>query len=336
MVNIDQKVPARTGVTRDIFDQEILPAGKPVVLKGLVAHWPVVQAARQSLDALGQYIQQRDSGAPVEAMVGQPAMKGRYFYNEEMSDFNYKKGETTLSLIVDQLLKTADGPAPLMIYAGSTPSGDAMPDFARENPMPLLNNAVEPRLWLGNTSRVAAHYDNSRNIACCVAGTRRFTLFPPDQIGNLYLGPLEYTMAGPPASMVDFHAPDYARYPKFRDAEKAGLIADLEPGDAIYVPSLWWHHVESDGPLNLLVNYWWMPAGAGSVLESVMLALLALRDQPKPEKEAWRSFFEHYVFSDDAAQAGKHLPPRWQTITGPKTAARDAMIMQFLRNKLFG
>jgi hypothetical protein len=117
-----------------------------------------------------------------------------------------------------------------------------------------------------------------------VAGKRRFTLFPPDQIGNLYLGPLEFTMAGPPASMVDFHAPDYDRYPKFRDAEKAGLIADLEPDDAIYVPSLWWHHVESEGPLNLLVNYWWMPVGAGSVLEPLMLSLLALRDQPRPKK----------------------------------------------------
>jgi Cupin-like domain len=336
MINIEKKLPERVGVTRQIFEEEILPAGTPVVLKQVVAHWPIIAAARESAMTLGAYLKQRDRGAPVDTMVGQPAMKGRYFYNEDMSGFNYEKGRTTLSHIVDQLLATAAGPPPLMIYAGSAPVGDALPDFAQENMMPLLNPAIEPRLWLGNTSRVAAHYDNSRNIACCVAGKRRFTLFPPDQIGNLYLGPLEFTMAGPPASMVDFHAPDYERYPKFRDAEKAGMVADLEPGDAIYVPSLWWHHVEAEGPLNLLVNYWWMPAGAGSVLEPLMLSLVALRDQPDAEKEAWRSFFEHYVFGENAHQVGSHLPQRWQTITGPKNPARDEMILQFVKNKLFG
>lgn len=335
MVTIEQRVPQRENVTRQIFEEEILTAGKPVVLKGLVAHWPVVDAARQSNAALGAYLKQHDSKVPVETFVGQPEMKGRYFYNEDMSGFNYEKGETTLSHIVDQLLLTAGGPPPLMIYAGSTPSSEAMPDFARDNVMPLLNPGIEPRLWLGNTSRVAAHYDNSRNVACCVAGTRRFTLFPPDQISNLYIGPMEFTMAGPPASMVDFHAPDYDHYPKFRDAAKAGMIAELEPGDAIYVPSLWWHHVEADGPFNLLANYWWMPSGAGPSLESMLLAIVGLRDQPEPEKRAWRSFFEHYIFGAEADQVSNHLPQKWRNVTGPKSADRDVYILDFIKTRLF-
>lgn len=333
MVTIEQRVPQRVNVTRQNFEEEILTAGKPVVLKGLVAHWPVVEAARRSNTALGAYLKQRDSKVPVETFVGQPEDKGRYFYNEDMSGFNYEKGATTLSHIVDQLLLTADGPPPLMIYAGSAPSSEAMPEFASENVMPLLNPGIEPRLWLGNSSRVAAHYDNSRNVACCVAGTRRFTVFPPDQIGNLYIGPLEYTMAGPAASMVDFHSPDYDRYPKFREAEKAGMIADLEPGDAIYLPSLWWHHVEADGPFNLLANYWWMPSGSGPAFESLLLALLAIRDQPQPEKDAWRDMFEHYVFGSEAASVSHHLPAKWQTVTGPKHASRDDMIMNFIRTR---
>ena len=202
MLRIEKRVAERSDVTRQIFEDEIVPGGQPVLLKGLVKHWPVVRAAEQSLNALGEYLKERDSGHPVQTFVGQPEMKGRYFYNADISGFNYEKGETTLSHIVNQLLNTADGRPPLMIYAGSAPSGDAVPQFADENVMPLLDQDVEPRLWIGNTSRVAAHYDNSRNIACCVSGTRRFTIFPPDQIGNLYLGPLEFTMAGPPASMV--------------------------------------------------------------------------------------------------------------------------------------
>jgi Cupin-like domain len=334
MVNIDKNVPYRAGVTRQVFEDEILPAGQPVVLKGLVGGWPVVNAAQKSNAELGRYLKEHSSGTPIETFVGRPEMKGRYFYNDEMDGFNFEKLKTTFSHIIDQLLATEDDPPPVMIYAGSAPGGDAMPHFSTENVMPLLNAAIAPRLWLGNASRIAAHYDNSRNIACCVAGTRRFTIFPPDQIGNLYLGPLEFTMAGLPASMVDFHAPDYGRYPKFRDAEKAGMIADLEPGDAVYIPSLWWHHVEAHGPFNLLVNYWWMPPGVGSTFESVLLAMQALRDQPEPEKQAWRSFYEHYVFGPQASKISDHLPKKWQTVTGAKTPVRDKFILNFIRNQL--
>ena len=333
MLTIELQVPQRDDVTRQIFEDEIVTAGRPIILKGLVAHWPAVNAAMQSSEKLGQYLKQRDSGVLVETFVGQPQMKGRYFYNDAMNGFNYEKGEITLSHIIDQLLLTADGSPPLMIYAGSATASEAMPEFASDNIMPLLSPGIEPRLWLGNTSRVAAHYDNSRNIACCVAGTRRFTIFPPDQIGNLYLGPLEFTMAGPAASMVDFHAPDYERYPKFREAEKQSVIAKLEPGDAIYIPSLWWHHVEAEGPFNLLANYWWMPSGSGPAFEALLLSLLAIRDQPEPERQAWHSFFEHYVFSSEASLASIHLPLKWQTVTGPKCTERDEMIMNFIRSR---
>lgn len=333
MVTIEQLVPQRENVSRQIFEDEIMTAGQPIVMKGLVAHWPVVHAAMKSNEALAAYLKQRDRGLSVDTFVGQPEMKGRYFYNEDMNGFNYEKGETTFSHIIDQLLLTAEGPPPLMIYAGSAPASQAIPEFSHHNIMPLLNSAIEARLWLGNASRVAAHYDYSRNLACCVAGNRRFTVFPPDQIGNLYLGPLEFTMAGPAASMVDFHAPDYDRYPNFREAEKHGMIAELGPGDAIYIPSLWWHHVEAEGPFNLLANYWWMPSGSGPAFEALLLSLLAIRDQPEPEKQAWHSFFEHYVFSSEAVKASSHLPLKWQTVTGPKRAERDEIIMSFIRNR---
>jgi Cupin-like domain len=334
--DITARVAERRGVTRSTFEEEIAPAGLPVVLKGLVSDWPVVAAAAQSHEALGSYLKGLDSGAAVETFVGKPEMQGRYFYNGDLTGFNFEKGATSLSNIIDQLLRMVGSPTKMMIYAGSTPTGEAAPDFAASNPMPLLNAAIEPRLWLGNTSRVAAHYDNSRNIACCISGTRRFTVFPPGQIGNLYLGPLDFTMAGPPASMVDFHAPDYDKYPRFRDAEKAGLIAELEPGDAIYIPSLWWHHVEADGPFNLLVNYWWKTANSGSVFESVMLALMDLRDQPEPEKKAWRAFFEHFVFGENAGAVAHHLPEQWQRLTGAKTPAGDAKILEFIIGQLRG
>ena len=75
-----------------------------------------------------------------------------------------------------------------------------------------------PRVWFGNRVTVQTHYDISSNIACVVAGRRRFTLFPPEQLVNLYVGPLEFTLAGQPISMVKLEQPDFERYPRFRQA----------------------------------------------------------------------------------------------------------------------
>ncbi len=58
-------------------------------------------------------------------------------------------------------------------------------------------------------------------------------------------------------SLVQLHAPDFDRFPRFREALDAAVTAELEAGDAIYIPPLWWHHVQSLEPFNLLVNYWW-------------------------------------------------------------------------------
>ena len=63
-------------------------------------------------------------------------------------------------------------------------------------------------MWLGNRAIVAPHYDIHDNLACVVAGRRKFNLFPPEQIENLYPGPTLVTPGGVPVSMVDLNQPD--------------------------------------------------------------------------------------------------------------------------------
>ncbi|GIR40175.1 MAG: hypothetical protein CM15mP51_09550 [Porticoccaceae bacterium] len=129
---------------------------------------------------------------------------------------------------------------------------------------------------------MAPHYDFPTNIACSVAGRRRFTFFPPEQLENLYVGPIDFSPAGQPISLVDILNPDYAKFPKYKNAEDAALFADLEIGDAVLVPSMWWHHVEAKDNLNVLVNYWWRttPNYMGSPLNVLQHAILGLRDLP--------------------------------------------------------
>lgn len=303
-------IPERdsAGLTAREFHEQIVEAGHPVVLRGIVSHWPAVAAARSSSSDLADYLLKYDSGLEVRAMIAPPAVRGRFFYDKELTGFNFRTEAIKLAGALDLLLHDArQGDAPA-IAMQSVQIWQNLPGFDRANVLPLLPPSVEPRAWIGNKVTVAAHHDPSENIACVVAGKRRFTLFSPEQVANLYPGPFELTPAGPTISMVDFDNPDRQTFPNFADAEQTSLVADLEPGDAIYIPYLWWHHVRSTEPLNMLVNYWWdSPTTAnGFPLEAMLHAMMAIRDLPPRHRAAWEAMFNHYVFHPQSA--GTHLP----------------------------
>ena len=250
------------GVTRDRFETEIVAAGNPVVLRGLIADWPAVQRGRESPQSICQYLIQRDSGAPVDAILLAPVEHGRIFYNAAMDGFNFLRQRMPVSRVLEQIARYSHFAAPPAAAVQSALIRDCLPRFLDENPMPLLD--AQPRIWIGNAIVTPAHYDNSQNLACVVAGRRRFTLFPPEQIGNLHIGPIDFAPAGPCISLVDFANPDHARFPRFRAALEHARVAELGPGDALYIPTGWWHHVVSLDVCNVLVNYWWTADSARS------------------------------------------------------------------------
>ena len=178
-----------------------------------------------------------------------------------------------------------------------------------------------------NRTRIAAHYDLPDNLAVVAAGQRRFTLFPPEQIHNLYLGPLDPTPAGQPVSLVDFSQPDLQRFPRFTQALEAAEVADMAPGDALYIPSMWFHHVEGLAPVNLLINAWWRqtPEYVDSPLSTLRLALMTLRDLPEKERRIWQRHFQHFVFEADA-HTWEHIPEAARGLLGPidDTLSRQA------------
>lgn len=313
-----------------VFQRDVESRYEPTVLRQLAGAWPAVQAARESAAALRDYLSRQDNGTTVKAFVGQPGMGGRYFYRPDLEGFNFSVAETRVSDLLQTLLDP--GEAGRSIYMGSTPTWTILPRFGAENPMPIATDrGGEPRVWIGNSSRVAPHYDESDNIACVVSGRRRFILFPPEQLQNLYVGPIENTVAGQPISMVDLEAVDFNRFPKFREALEHALVADLEPGDAIYIPALWWHAVQADGPLNILVNYWWndAPPDAGSPMHALGHGLLAISHLPEAKRLAWRNLFDHYVFRVNGDPAG-HIPVAARGIVGRSTPALRRMLRQFL------
>ena len=302
-------------VDRVRFEREIVPRHEPAVLRGLVDGWPLVQRARSSDIALAQWLAEHDSGSEVDALMLPPRERGRIFYGEGFAaggrDFNYLRNRLPLSKVLEQVLRYsrfAEAPA---VAVQSAPAADCVPAFAAAHPMPLLEPAVAPRLWLGTAIVTPTHFDESSNIACVVAGERCFTLFPPEQVGNLYIGPFGHAPTATPISLVDLAAPDFARFPRFAQALDHARQAVLQPGDAIYIPPLWWHHVASRKPLNLLVNYWWSASGAGSGIDALKQARAAFGAMPAAQRRAWQALMTHWIFeADESTQA--HIPPAFR------------------------
>jgi hypothetical protein len=229
----------------------------PVIIRNCIAHWPLVLNGKRSFSALAQYLAAFDKGATFQAMIAPPYEKGRLFYAPDMHGFNFKRMQGYLGdalEIWESHLDNDEGPT---FYIGSHPIKDYLPGLQLENTLDFLKGIVEPNIWMGNAVTIAIHNDDSENIACVAAGRRRFTLFPPDQEANLYIGPDDLTPAGRPISLVDLKAPDYAKYPRFRVALEHAQVAVLEAGDALYIPTHWWHNVESLESMNILVNFWW-------------------------------------------------------------------------------
>ena len=289
----------------------------PVIFRGLVTHWPIVQAAKSSAIELDSYLRQFESPSPVTVYRAEPEARGRIFYNDDFTGFNFQVAKLPLTQVLDLLCEHREAQEAPTFYVGSTLLEQFLPEFLTNNSLPLNDYAPLVSLWLGNRSRIAAHYDFPDNLACCVAGKRQFVLFPPEQVGNLYIGPLDYTPSGQAISLVDFHGPDLDKFPKFAEAIPHAQVANLEPGDALFIPSMWWHHVESLSAVNGLVNYWWRssPAYMGNPADVLTHALMSLKGLPKEQKSAWKSLLEHYVFAEDDPAA--HIPQKIKGVLGP-------------------
>jgi hypothetical protein len=318
-------------VSPDVFRNDILPGCQPALLRGAVRDWPAVRAGRESPVAMANYLRAFDTGASADTMYADPAIGGHFFYNDELTGLNFERRPERIAASLERLLALLEASAPPALYVGAVPLPASLPGFVRDNVLPLLDAAIVPRLWLGNRVTVQTHYDISHNVACVVAGRRRFTLFPPEQLVNLYVGPLEFTLAGQPISMVRLHAPDLEKYPRFAAALEHAQVAELEPGDALFIPYMWWHHVESRERFNVLVNYWWeeTPAWQGSPFEALLHGLLSVRSLPPEKREIWRVVFEHYVFQTGGDPVA-HLTQRQRGIQG----TASPQIAEVIRAKL--
>lgn len=301
----------------------LVAAERPMILRGLVGGWPATGAGRAGPKGLNAYLKALDLGAPAPVMEAPAASGGRFGYAADLREFSFSKRQRGLTETLDRIERQVGLPNAPYIAIQMLPIASALPDFARENPMALLPG-VSPLLWLGGAVKTQIHNDRNHNLACVISGRRRFLLFPPEQLGNLYIGPLDNP---PPLSLVDPEQPDFVRFPRFSKALASASVAELGAGDALFMPRHWWHHVTSRDPYNAMVNYWWgkRAPGLGNPNDCFLGALLALKDLPPGERAYWRAMFEEYVFRADDASV-EHIPAPLRGALGVlRPAARDAL-----------
>ncbi|MGV7122940.1 cupin-like domain-containing protein [Sphingopyxis sp. 550A] len=290
---------------------------EPVVVRGLARETPVVRSAIQSDQALLSYLRNLARPSEVIALHAKEDVEGKFGYSADLSSFNFRRIQTTFPAFLDALRNGTRPPGAVAVQG--IQANHAVPGFVQDNAIPMLPHGGEYRLWLGTGAVVATHSDPAPNVAYVAAGTRRFTLFAPEEVGNLYMGPFDPVPNGTQISLADPLAPDPVRFPRFSGALERSQTAELHPGDAIFIPTGWYHHVEATSPLNLLVNYWWLDKqGAPSPWDALMHGFMALRSLSPAERRVWRAMFEHYIFETHGDPAS-HIPPKVRGILADAT-----------------
>lgn len=309
----------------------------PLVFRGLVHDWPIVKLARESDTRFARRLSELDNGTPVDTLLIPPEEGGLVGYNADLSGFNYEHYRVSLTQGLQRLSQYSreQSTAGLAIQSALIPA--CLPGFMEEHAVPFIAPSIQPRLWLGNRVVTPAHFDEYYNIACVVCGRRQFTLFPPEQVKNLYVGPLDFAPTGAAISMARLDRLDDPRYPKLKEALAHAQVTVLEPGDAIYIPPMWWHHVASLERLNALVNYWWKPMMEGvpatqSARGFLLHGLLGMRWLSPAEKRAWRHLLDHYLFDEEDPAA--HIPADKRGMLGPLTPELAETLKQLVIRQL--
>jgi hypothetical protein len=315
-VTTKNKIKVLKGVTpQDIPYDELFSQNQPVILKGLVKDWPLVKAGQTSAQQVMTKLEQNYSQRPMLVYKANPEIKARFGYNETCTNFNFTSHRSTIPEVFDTIRSQLTQDEHDYLYINSLKFHEGFPELIQTHQLAFehpefINNQPVAKIWLGTESVAAAHYDQPKNIACCVAGKRRFTLFPPDQIHNLYPGPLTPTPGGQVVTLANLSQPDFVKFPLLKEAFANAYIAVLEPGDGLYYPSMWWHEVEAFDRFNVMINYWWMEAKPylGNPMDTLLHAMMSVRDRPAEEKEAWKALFDYYIFGDNE-KVQAHLPP---------------------------
>ena len=296
--------------------REGFQSGRPFIVRQLHSEWILVKKGKESETELKKYLHECSLKRDFVYAIGEPEQNGKIFYNKDMG-VNFVERKAALKTVLGYFDEIREAEEDVALYLSSLEIHKYFENLLTETPSYLNENQYRAGLWIGNKIQVPLHNDFPNNVACVIGGRRKFTLIPPNQLENLYVGPIDFTPAGRAVSMVDLQNPDLDKYPKFASALEHALTAELSPGDVIYIPSMWWHAVEGLDDFNVMLNFWWRenPTFLGGPDAAMKLAIATIRDLPHPEKQHWKQLFEYYVFNNSEDNTA-HIPEKSRGVLG--------------------
>ncbi|MGC6522043.1 MAG: cupin-like domain-containing protein [Candidatus Micropelagos thuwalensis] len=290
--------------------REGFQSGRPFIVRQLHSEWILVKKGKESETELKKYLHECSIKRDFVYAIGEPEQNGKIFYNKDMG-VNFVERKAALKTVLGYFDEIREAEEDVALYLSSLEIHKYFENLLTETPSYLNEDQYRAGLWIGNKIQVPLHNDFPNNVACVIGGRRKFTLIPPNQFENLYVGPIDFTPAGRAVSMVDLQNPDLDKYPKFAVALEHVLTAELSPGDIIYIPSMWWHAVEGLDDFNVMLNFWWREnlTFLGGPDAAMKLAIATIRDLPHPEKQHWKQLFEYYIF-DNSEENTAHIPEK--------------------------
>ncbi len=220
-----QNIPRRRNLSKEEFQEEYFKPGKPVVIEDLTQDWP----AREKWNF--EYFREKAGDVIVPLYNSEPA-KGRQNSHGPAMEIPFKeyidileKGPTELRMFFFNLLQNC----PDLLDDFEYP--DLGVKFFKKLPVMFIG---------GEGSKVVMHYDMdlANNFHFNFVGKKRVILYPPDQTGLIYKVPHSIVSM----EIIDMDDPDLESFPALAKAK--GFETILEHGDALYMPSKWWHFVK--------------------------------------------------------------------------------------------
>ena len=263
---VDRPIAEIAGIDPHSLPEELLRSGQPVVLRGLVGHWPMAQAGRASASEAVAYLQrfEREGAPPAVVTVGPPEIGGRFFYNHDLSDFNFRREHVPLGVVLKTLLKYADrGIAAGDLRRLPRPSTPGCRVSRRKR----LRARRRANRWPASGSAIARAFPRIRTCLTTLPAWSpdigAFTLFPPQQIVQpVHRAARFHARRARPSAWSTSTRRTTSASRRFAEALKAAQVAELGPGDAVFIPSMWWHYIRRSRTFNMLVNYWWRQSPA--------------------------------------------------------------------------
>ncbi len=313
-----KEIDFNVAVERAKIIKSLEVAAEPAILRGFARSLPMYSHFLSNAAGLLSHIEKSCNSTKLVMLESATQFHGLIGYRETQSRLSFDRVRVNTSTFFDRLRRSMTADIAPTMSLQSTRVDDFFYDLLPEVNLDVWPEVV-PRLWIGNQTRVPAHIDDAHNIAVNIVGTRVFRLLPPSCLSELYVGSVEYTPSGAAISLLDLAEIDCKAFPRAASLESKLLTVTLNPGDAIYIPPLWWHQVNAQANLNILLNYW----KGGSIekpsrftpFQALYLSALVLKNRSATDKASWREFYEYYVFGDEAI-VSDHIDPKVQGILG--------------------